>query len=317
MVVLWYYLFMNDFEKSFVRGDKLDASANMPTDSMVTDVIFDVELSGLKILREFYFGWLIFASVAGVLLAIAGVALFVITNKPFNPRIVFLIIAPILVLPGMVVAVARGRALPEFFKQFARANGYSYQSRVSPDVCSAYFSAYGSEKSVMHYVNGVFMNHHLALFLYSFATGSGKSRRSFTSTVFKVNFSGQVPEILLRPQLFSWTADVGSFGGRLKNKLPVPVEFDKVFDLYAKKDYEIEALQIFDPAFMAKLVSDYKGVSIEFFGNDVYIFYDHVIGKKVELEHAFELAKYFIEKLQPKLAKMHGGVHAMKERFDK
>lgn len=306
---------MNNLEPNLLDGASFEEVKNIPVDSVVTDVVFDVGVSSMKVVKEYYFEWFVLSIVFGVFVVLVFIYLAIVQVIPFDPRVLVVVVLP----PGVVFGLARARVVSEFFKQFARLNNYSYQGKASIEICEAYFSNHGYEKSISHYVNGIFLEHHVSLFVYNFVTGFGKSRRTHSYTVFKINFASNLPEALLRPQaLFTfWEIDEASFGGREKVRVPVPLEFDKQFDFYSKKDFEIEALQIFDPVLMAKLVDEYKGVSIEFFGNDAYIFYDHVVEKKVELEHAFELAKYFIEKLQPKLARMNGGVYAMKEQFGK
>ena len=98
-------------------------------------------------------------------------------------------------------------------------------------------------------------------------------------------------------------------------KLNLEGNYNDYFTLYTRKDFEIEALQIFSPDFMARTKDDYREFSIEFTGSQIYIYFSAYIETKSELEKMYSLAEYIITKLEPILQRMKGGMVAMNQQF--
>ena len=80
--------------------------------------------------------------------------------------------------------------------------------------------------------------------------------------------------------------------------------FNKEFRLFMKKGEHIPALQIFTPDVMAKIVDLPGRADIEFIGKNIYIYEDHIITTKKELEETFELAKYLVHNMDHVLKSM-------------
>ncbi|MDO8552747.1 MAG: hypothetical protein Q7S01_04480 [bacterium] len=191
-----------------------------------------------------------------------------------------------------------------FWKQLAKVNGWQYKDVLlrsfvlergrSPVEESGIMFEQGHGRAITHEIEGVIEGRHFRIFNYQFNVGHGKSRDTYYYTVFHFKFNGLFPHLYLNNKNNAWSISAGE-------KIPLPAEFEKEFSLSAPRKYEIEALEIFTPDVLAKLLDDNFPHDVEFTGHDVYIFTDGQINNfeqfEKELNYALELEDLFDEKL--------------------
>ncbi len=221
-----------------------------------------------------------------------------------DPR-AFGFIAPVFIFLGLYVYV-HSKVHHEFMQQFAAANGYGYQKISSLDGLSGAVFNIGHSRSVQDFITGEYQGNKFALFNYSYVTGGGKTSETHNNTIFQVPCPNPLPPILL-------VAGIRFFSNLRPNFpdseiLKLEGDYNKYFTLYTRKEFEIEALEIFTPDFMGKTKDDYKEFSIEFSGQQMYIYYSAFIETKDELQKMFNLIKYLIVKIEPLAQRMASSV---------
>jgi hypothetical protein len=218
-----------------------------------------------------------------------------------------------LFVPIVVVAVSyamfRNKVLREFMQQFAMANSFTYAKYGDANQLQGALFNLGHGHKMENVVSGSFDGNTLNLFDYNYTIGSGKNSHTYSCTAAQIDYPSILAPILL-------VVDSQSFGGIVPffsgwEKVKPEGNFDKTFDLYTKKEMEIEALQIFSPDFMLKMLQDWPEFNLEFNGSKITVFYNRTITKKAELQKMFDLIKYLIVRIEPQAQRMAGSVAAM------
>lgn len=236
-----------------------------------------------------------------------------------NIEIAFWAIAFPFILYGGFAAGISAQMVNMFYKQFAKANGYSYTQRepnMYKDLTGALFEV-GHSKFCNNVIRGTFNNHPLTIFNYSYTIGHGKGATSHARTVLEVDFDVVLPPILLLGDRHSFGDDLSDNNLRMVSKVELPSDVENHFNLFAEKKYEVEALQIFTPDVLEFLYENYKEFSYDFTGHAFYLYGKKVYKKKDELHKAYELAQYIINRLSKELKVMEGSTKAMNEKFER
>ena len=171
----------------------------------------------------------------------------------------------------------------------------------------------GNHRSKTNVIKGLLENHRIQIFNYDFEIGSGKNRIPYSYTVFEIDYDNRIPKMFLRVDKNAWQMFKPSFvNGR---RLNLEGNFDDFFDLFVENDFEIEALQIFTPDIMQKLMTDWKQFTLEFTGDKIYIYTTFHIDKSKNLEAMHSLAKFLIDKLSIVIKRMEPSTLAMEKQI--
>lgn len=232
-----------------------------------------------------------------------------LTNYDFFLELSFWIYVPPLAALVFTYASANNAVEHEFYQQFALANGFSYQkSGWLNDLHGALFNL-GHSQSTQDIITGKYDDNSLRIFNYRYIIGSGKNQQTYTDTVFEITYPSALPPILLI---------VGSqfFGGIVPlfsdwQKVKPEGNFTKNFELYTKKEMEVETLQIFTPDFMEKMLTDWPEFNLEFNGNRLIVFHSKTITSKDELKKIYDLTQFLVTKLDPLISRMRSDISAM------
>jgi hypothetical protein len=281
------------------------APATNPNLPLVSDSIDDVGKSTWSYLNRHA------AAFIGVCVGTVLLEILLIYWKVEDLRVYILPLA----IPFGWYSSVRSRIQHEFMQQFAEANGFTYSINRGPSGLDGSLFRIGDNRSFFDVVTGQYASHPVALFTYSYTTGSGKSRQVHQYTVFDVQFDTAMVDILLESGGHSFVEFGGSMFSSLTGHELVKLEgdFNKYFSLSVPKGYEIEALEIFTPDVMAELIDRCKGLSLEIVNDHLYI-YDHkIVCTKVDLYELYGVAQYFDEKLGPVLGRMKTSVEAMQQ----
>jgi hypothetical protein len=273
----------------------------------VQEQIQSVDQSMVTYLRAHL--WRIVICLAVIVLFEVGAITVFILNSAGNDNSAdaILVMVP-LVLLAVAYGVVRQRIQDEFMRQFAEANGYIFAPAGSSMGLDGALFRLGHDHSVRDTVSGKYFGCPISLFLYSYVTGEGKQRQVHPYTVFRLEFDVDMPDLLLekKESFFS-----GELFGQLSEHVKLEGDFNKYFSLSIKKGYEVEALEIFTPDVMAELEEKCKGLSLEIVNNDLFIYDNKTVSKKVDLDALYGVAQYFVQKLGPVLARMKGPTEAM------
>lgn len=189
---------------------------------------------------------------------------------------------------------ATNKAMDAFWNQVAKNNGWEYKGVVDDFDEPGIMFKQGKGQDITHLIEGKVEGRPFRMFKYSFKIGEGKSETSYYYTVFAFKFEGTFPHIYLNNKHNSYSISVGE-------KLPLPMDFEKQFVLSAPRKYETEALEIFTPEILTKLLDGGFTHDIELVDHELIMFVDGSTDnfKKLEKEfnRAMELEDLFDEKL--------------------
>lgn len=305
-------------EKNSVRELFAEYSKDVPV--RLDDSIEDVQMSVQKYINRRY-GTLIkrlkFIYTIWIIV-ILSIAFFIFNRTTLTAEGVKTVLS-FLLFPviGYVIFVAqiKSKIVHLFYKQFADANGYSYvQIGTTKYNTGALFSV-GHDKRNMDVIKGSFDEYPLTIFNYSYNLGTGKRERTYTQTVFEIDFKVQLPPVLLLTDQRYFGDDLSDNNLKKVSKIELPKAIEEHFNLFAEKKYEIEALQIFTPDVLAYLYDNYREFNYDFTGNTFYLYSKKLIITKKDLYSAYTLAQFIIDRLSKELIRMEGSTKAMRERF--
>lgn len=189
---------------------------------------------------------------------------------------------------------ATDKATDAFWKQVAENNGWEYKGVVDDVVEPGIMFKQGKGQNIQHLIVGNIDGRAFRMFKYSFTIGEDKNETTYWYTVFAFKFEGTFPHIYLNNKHNSYSISAGE-------KLPLPSEFEKQFFLSAPRKYETEALEIFTPDILTKLLDGGFAHDIELVDHELIMFVDGITDnfKKLEKEFnkAMELEDIFDEKL--------------------
>lgn len=185
-----------------------------------------------------------------------------------------------------------------FWVQLAQANNWEYVYDFDFSQENAVMFQQGYRKHISHYIRGVIDNRPFRAFNYNFSVGSERyskySQRTYEYTVFAFRFEGVFPHAYLNSSHNKYSISAGE-------KIPLASEFEKKYSLSAPKDYEIEALEIFTPDILVKLIDGGYIYDVEFIDNEMFVFIDGTTNTfellKTELSRVLELVDLFDNKL--------------------
>lgn len=189
---------------------------------------------------------------------------------------------------------ATNKYLDAFWNQIAKNNGWEYKGVVDDFDEPGIMFKQGKGQDITHLIEGKVEGRPFRMFKYSFTIGEEKNETSYYYTVFAFRFEGTFPHIYLNNKHNSYSISAGE-------KLPLPVEFEKQFVLSAPRKYETEALEIFTPDILTKLLDGGFTHDIELVDHELIMFVDGSTDSFKKLEKEFnkvmELEDLFDEKL--------------------
>jgi hypothetical protein len=220
-------------------------------------------------------------------------------------------------IPAILVAaayvIARQKAIDAFFEQFASVNNFSFQKTGLPSNLAGSLFFIGTGRVGRDLISGIFQNIPFNLLNYQYTIGSGKSSHTYVYTTFRLNFASSLPPIFLSPKAFYF----GDISRIAREKLQLEGDFDKYFDLWTEKGFEIEALQFMAPDVMAKIMDNWGNFSLEFVADQIYIYAGSMITKDQDLENMYQFVQYLIFKIIPYSKEIKGDIGALDQYYNK
>lgn len=176
----------------------------------------------------------------------------------------------------------------------AEINGWEYKSGSDTKEEHGIMFQQGHSGTIFRRIDGVVDGRKFRMFNYTFIVGSGKYQRPYSYTVFAFKFNGSFPHIYLNNKHNSYSINIGE-------KVPIPSDFEKQFILSAPRKYEMEALEIFTPDVLIKMLDKKFYHDIELVGSEVILFVDGIVTSFEQLENGFNTALELEDLLDEKL----------------
>jgi len=148
-------------------------------------------------------------------------------------------------------------------QRFAAANGMTFDPEANaPSLPGALFNA-GDQRRVTERLRRA-ARPHLQFGNYKARFGSGKGRHTRTWGYLAMQLERPLPHMLLDAKANNILATTGlPLSLRTNQVLSLEGDFDKYFTLYCPKEYERDALQVFQPDLMALLIDEAATFDVE------------------------------------------------------
>ncbi|MCA9354677.1 MAG: hypothetical protein KC877_04115 [Candidatus Kaiserbacteria bacterium] len=189
------------------------------------------------------------------------------------------------------------KARKRFWQLVAEKKGWSYAETDDVSDEEALFLNTGHSHSISNMISGTEDSIPVRAFESMYTVGSGKNKQTYTFSCFAFRFEGSFPHLYLNRN-----DNQVSFISNREYQIPLPGEFGEKFTLYAPKEYEIEALQIFTPDLLEYLLQTNWLSDIEFVDHEFIVFRKGFISSydefTTELASASKIASRFADTLQ-------------------
>ena len=234
--------------------------------------------------------------------------LWTIASIAFLPHVIieselgFLIFLSPWFLHAALLVGLYGQIREAFWKQLSLKYNWEYQSFKDTSEEKSLLFQIGHSRIVHHGIQGTYNNLPFHIFEYEYTRGSGKSKRTYSFTVFEVKFAGTFPHLYLNYKS-DWYSNTPSMFSSLA-RISVPSEFADKFKLYAPKEYEIETLEIFTPNIFAFLLDSKWNHDMEFINGELVIYNDEKFTNFTSLDAELNKIKKFIDTLSPLLNRL-------------
>lgn len=206
----------------------------------------------------------------------------------------------ILAIPFLVMLIFRVvRARKEFWMETATLLGFTYAEKpyFSKD---ALLLRVGHSRHTGHALLGTLENFAFRFYEYGYSTGHGKSRRSYSYSVFELSFAGTLPHLYLNNVR---NRDLPGLAEEFLPELSLPESFKGKFRLYGPKGYEIEALTIFTPTLLEFIQKNEWSHDLEIVGQRLYVFREKTITGKAELDEELTRLRNLLALIGPTLSR--------------
>lgn len=207
--------------------------------------------------------------------------------------VVALIMYPLLFL-GLWFGWVLGKIRKRFIVAFARANGFNYYDTLDVSELRGMLYKLGGERKIRNIMEGALLGRRFRMFDYSFSAGSGRDKKNQYFGVAEITYDSSFPHILLQAvqtNFIAWNSSLGLV------KLKLEAKYEKKFNLYVPKGYEVEALQLFSVRFLDSFSKHMAGLTIDIFEDRINIYDDHLIDNRQELTRVWTIAGEIIKEL--------------------
>lgn len=152
--------------------------------------------------------------------------------------------------------------------QFCSDNGFVFEKSLRIEDQSGALFKKGRARKASNVISGNAAGN-FTLFDYQYTTGSGKNSRRHSFGVVKLLLDKRFPHILLDNKRDN---SIGRFEFDDSQRLKLEGDFNKYFNVYGPKEYEIEVLQVLNPSVMLTLLELPEATDIEIVGHELYIY---------------------------------------------
>lgn len=198
-----------------------------------------------------------------------------------------------------------------FMQLFGERYGFSYEKDRRPGgryPCRLF--NIGHSRQMSNILHGVYEERPIELFHYNYTTGSGKHQQTHFFTACIIEFEGDLPDLVLEEKRF-----LGGDGLKDRHHRSLKLEgpFGETFRVFGSEDLEIEAYEVLTPDIMEFLMRRGGTYSFEFRGHRLYVVENNHLTTRRELEKLIEFAGAIVDRLGPRLARLHDDVEAIKD----
>lgn len=194
-------------------------------------------------------------------------------------------LAPLIIWFSIIEARVISETRQNFWKTIANKKGWVYKEMSNIAEEEALFLNAGDSGSISNVVIGDSNGLPVRVFESKSVTGSGKNKKICHFSCFAFKLAGNFPHLYL-----AHTGNMDSFISNSKYEINLPGDLGRQFSLYAPKEYEIEALQLFTPDLLLKLSEVNLPHDIELVDHEILIFINGLVNSYDQFESDMEIA---------------------------
>lgn len=238
-------------------------------------------------------------SIVGIIVAVVAVALFattifstiVSTGGRASESITLIVVASVVI--GGFILIRRLLSQATWRRwlrltRFATANGLGYAANASsPGYPGSIFALGRAQQVPEHLYRGG--GRPLDLGNYRYTTGSGKNRKTHDWGYLAIKLDRMLPQMVLDAKANNFLGTNLPVSFSRSQVLSLEGDFDRYFTLYCPKEYERDALYVFTPDLMARLIDEAALFDVEIV-DDWMFFYS---AKTFDLADPQALARLF------------------------
>jgi hypothetical protein len=203
-----------------------------------------------------------------------------------------------LVLVGMVYFFLKLKIVNSYYRKFANENFLEYSDEGNIYDFEGPIYVLGHSRKFKNIVNLRIKGHDTKLFTYDYTTGVGDKESTAHLTILQVGFDFKLPALVLNPKrtgMFGSYA-LPTYGIMLPQEIYLDGPFYQTHRLIAGRMSRLEALQIFTPDFLEKLLG-FTDVKLQLYGKKMIIVRYGIEDDPDKLRGMFKVAELFIAKI--------------------
>ncbi len=190
----------------------------------------------------------------------------------------------------------------ESFGKFLATNNFSLGVETDiPATTEPFIYGIGSRNETARAFSGIISSRPFSAYVYTYFKKTKNSENSYPFTVFRFSLSKSLPHLVLDSR-----KNDGIISGIPRffsddQRIELEGDFNNYFDLFAPRDYEIEALDILSPDFMQMLMDFHTDFDVEINKTEVYLISKGINYDQQSMQEVFKAAEVLIEKFNHKL----------------
>ncbi|MEY3784471.1 MAG: hypothetical protein RLZZ230_793 [Candidatus Parcubacteria bacterium] len=187
----------------------------------------------------------------------------------------------------------------DFWIKVAETKGWKYIGTESVNNNSALLFSFGHSQLIVYKIEGYYKELPLSIFNAEYVTGQGDYISEHTFPVFSFELPMNIPHFYLNR-----TDNSVNFFSNVKYKVSLPKAFENKFSLFAPKEYELEALQVFTPDILHHLLSIDWNYDVELVNNRVFVIRNNQLKSIEQLDKELLTAYEFVKKIENNTSSM-------------
>ena len=182
----------------------------------------------------------------------------------------------------------------KFMEQFAAQNGLDYQPAANPSIISGTVLSNGHDRKFTSVISGWLGKLPYQLFLFTTTVGEGRNQTTIRNTVMEIPLGKNVPNIfcvsLKRTSAHWWQTQLMPEPSTTYS-LHLEGNFDDYYRIQVDPGEETDALQIFEPDLMAKIIDTPYRYDFELLNQTLFIYASRYISTKAELDSFYKFGR--------------------------
>jgi hypothetical protein len=211
----------------------------------------------------------------------------------------FFFVVPLVLAMALYAHVQR-QMLDKMLTSFASQNGLIHNRQGNVDQTRSSLFGLPGSSAVLDVITGIYKGYTSTAFLSQRTVQEGKNSVTYSYTTVELDLQSPVPSLLIIP---NGPLGVDMIDLHIPDAEDVSLEgdFNKTFDVSARKGMQIPVRQILTPDVMAMLQDHANNYAIEFAGTKVYLYRVNFVNSATELKAMYDLLVAFAGKLNTEL----------------